>query len=141
MTYKNHKLMAFANEHREQHPKKIILNVGATAFGQIEAGTKTMEMRLKKDSQTRISPGDIIIFQLQTGEEQKAGDEVALEKPVKDVRIHLGIEQVVEKEEVKFILPSRPDKKEFLKKAREHYKKAAKGIDISTAPFEVIEFN
>ena len=41
--------MAFANEHREQHPKKIILNVGATAFGQLEAGTKTMEMRLKKD--------------------------------------------------------------------------------------------
>ena len=133
--------MAFANEHREQHAKKIVLNVGPSTFEQIVAGTKTMEMRLKKDDRTKISADDIIIFKLFTGQDQKAEDEITTEKPVKDVRIHKGIEEVIEKETVGLILPTKPDKKDFLDKAKEHYKKAAKGIDISAAEFEIIEFS
>jgi len=131
--------MAFANEHREQHPKKIILNVGSSTFDQLEAGTKTMEMRLKKDNRTKISPGDIIIFQLQTGENQKAGDEVTCEKEVADVRTRKGIDDVIKNEPVGSILPTKPNKKDFREKSVLHYSKAAKDVDIETAEFEIIE--
>jgi len=136
---KNINLMAFANEHREQHPKKIVLNVGSSAFSQIQAGTKTMEMRLKKDTAIKISPGDIIIFQLQTGEEKKAGDEITCEKAVVDVRVRKGIDAVVENEPVGLILPTKPNKKDFKEKSLLHYSKAAKGVDIHVAEFEIIE--
>ena len=131
--------MAFANEYREQHAKKIIMNVGASAFDQLESGQKTLEMRIKKEGRTRISAGDIIIFKLQTGEEQKAEDEVSCEKKVLEVRTYLGISAVLKKEDPGKILPGRPNKKEFLAKALQHYKKAANGIDIERCEFEVIE--
>jgi ASC-1-like (ASCH) protein len=139
MTVKN-KSMSFANEYREQHAKKIILNVGNTTFGQIQAGSKTLEMRLKKDSQQKIMVGNILMFKLQTGEDQKPGDEITCEKKVVAVRVYAGLDAVLDKEPVASILPGRPNKKDFLAKAKAHYKKAAKGLDIHTAEFEVIEF-
>jgi ASC-1-like (ASCH) protein len=131
--------MAFANEYREQHPKKIILNVGSSTFDQIEQDLKTLEMRLKKDNRTKISVGDIIIFKMQTGEDQRAEDEVTFERKVVAVRSHLGLDAVINKEEVGKILPTKPDKKEFKQKLVDHYKKVSKNLNLDECEFEIIE--
>jgi ASC-1-like (ASCH) protein len=129
--------MTFANEHREQHAKKIILNVGPTTFGQIKTGQKTLEMRLKKDNQTKINVGDIIIFTLSSGEDQKADDTEFLEKTVCAIRTYQGLDKVLGTEELSAILPNKPNKQDFLKKAETHYKK----INIYESTFEVFDFN
>ena len=130
----------FSNEYREQHTKKIILNVGSNTFDQLEQGLKTMEMRLKKENRIKISVGDIIIFKLQTGEDQRPEDEVSCEKKVIREATYTGLDSVLKNEPLANILPGKPNKEDFLKKALIHYKKAAKGIDIYTSEFEVIEF-
>ncbi len=132
--------MSFSNEHREQHPKKIILNVGPSGFEQISAGLKTLEMRLKKEGRIKINVGDILLFKLFTGQEQKAEDEMTLERKVIDIRTHLGISEVLEKENYSAILPNRSSKEEFLNKITGHYQKVAKKLDIEECEFEIIEF-
>lgn len=129
--------MAFANEHRELHPKKIILNVGPTTFTQIKSGQKTLEMRLKKDNQAKISVGDVIIFTLSTGEDQRADDAEFIEKTVRAIRTYQGLDKVLDTEELSAILPNKPNKQDFLKKAETHYKK----INIYESTFEVFDFN
>jgi ASC-1-like (ASCH) protein len=132
--------MAFANEYRTEHPKKIILNVGPSTFDQIEGGLKILEMRLKKGNQTKINVGDILIFKLQTGEDKKAEDEIFAEKKVVAVRTHIGLNTVAEKENFKQIFPNRVSKEDFIEKITSHYRKIAKSLDLDTAEFEVLEF-
>lgn len=132
--------MGFANEYRTEHAKKIILNVGSLTFNQLEQGLKTLEMRLKKGSQVKICVGDIIIFKLQTGEEQKAEDEVACEKKVIAVRNYIGLSSLAEKEDFKKIFPARASKKNFLEKIESHYHKLSKFLDLEACEFEIIEF-
>lgn len=129
--------MGFANEYREQHAKKIILNIGAKTFEQIKTAQKTLEMRLKKDGQQKISIGDVIIFTLSTGENQRADDAEFLEKTVRAIRTYKGLDKVLDSEDLGSILPNKPNKQDFLKKAEAHYKK----INIYESTFEVLDFN